>query len=156
MKKIELKHLVPYLPYELKVKIGETLHSLDGIYNELVNDSYTVHTSTYIDNENYEYEIKNNEFFKPILRPLSDLNKIIEFNGYSFIPLVELNTKALGLHKYRLFIDKEGKTRLLCDYHKGFDVSTGEQAKETLISWHFDVFGLINKGLAIDINTLKE
>lgn len=26
---------------------------------------------------------------------------------------------------------------------------------QKLIEWHFDVFGLIEKGLAIDINTLK-
>jgi hypothetical protein len=29
------------------------------------------------------------------------------------------------------------------------------QDVQKLFEWHFDVFGLISKGLAIDINTLK-
>ncbi len=30
------------------------------------------------------------------------------------------------------------------------------EVMEKLLSWHFDVFSLIEKGLAIDINTLTQ
>jgi len=30
------------------------------------------------------------------------------------------------------------------------------EAYSLLFKWHFDVFGLIKKGLAVDINTLKQ
>ncbi len=76
--------------------------------------------------------------FKPILRPLSDLTKEIEHNGEKFVP-----TKALSMW------DLQGITVLDIPH-------IPVNLYELLLKWHFDVFGLIEKGLAIDINTLKE
>lgn len=60
---------------------------------------------------------------KPILRPLSDLTKEIEHNGKKFIPI----------QITRNYTD-ENVSYKLCD---------------KLFEWHFDVFGLIDQGLAI-------
>ena len=82
----------------------------------------------------------------PILRPLSDLVKEIEVNGEKFVPTDYFEDKyyTLDLHKQceRIIEDENWINQsdyMLIDY---------------LFEWHFDVFGLIDAGLAIDINTL--
>jgi hypothetical protein len=85
-----------------------------------------------------ELRTDNIDFFlsyaKPILRPLSDLTKEIEVNGKKFIPIEELD------------MDISFTSDLL------FLVTYGDVEK--LLEWHFDVFELIQKGLAVDINTI--
>ena len=84
-----------------------------------------------------------NERGKPILHPLSDLTKFIEHKGEKIIPLLEL--------KWNRTIN-------------GFTKSNIEAAISTLsfkdalklIEWHFDIAKLIDKGEAIDVNTLRE
>lgn len=71
--------------------------------------------------------------FKPILRPLSD------FNGSEADE--EINSNSL-----RGYISVHDKF-----YNLDFMIYSDVQ---TLIKHHFDVFGLIPAGLAIDINTL--
>lgn len=76
---------------------------------------------------------------KLILRPLSDLTKEVEHNGERFVP----NDKLLEF--YGEEIDNYSLPLKLNSYI----------LIQQLFEWHFDVFGLIEKGLAIDINTLK-
>ena len=80
---------------------------------------------------------------KPILRPLSDLTKEIEVDGEKFVPAIELNWSNITTDILSKSINLTNKFNNLFafDYKK-------------LLEWHFDVFGLIEKGLAIDINTL--
>jgi hypothetical protein len=70
------------------------------------------------------------EYCKPILRPLSDLTK-----------------RDAREHNYP---DEGHLERSLLKGHASYEVWI-EYVKE-----HFDVFGLIEKGLAIDINTLNQ
>ena len=128
--KLELKHLAPYLPYSLKIKTGNLIREM--IPCDIHNSKYTS-----IDN------IIQGIGHKPILRPLSDLIAFIniDFEDEKFKPVDVIIRKggcntAVGLHV------KIGKGTLGFKY---FDL---------LIQWHFDVFGLIEKGLAIDINTI--
>ena len=75
------------------------------------------------------------ENIKPILRPLSDLTKV---NGFSLSDMI-----SHGYHNpFWLPENFEVKYLMHLDFEK-------------LVSWHFDVFGLIPAGLAIDINTLN-
>ena len=81
--------------------------------------------------DSYSYEDHPDEVleFKPILRPLSDLTDIeVEKLEYGYINSIieKLKSKEIELIVY-----------------------------EYLVKNHFDVFGLIEKGLAIDINTIK-
>ena len=132
--KLELKHLAPYLPYGLKAVIRLREDSSLPIDDECTVN-VTCFEAAYLDSEYEE--------FKPILRPLSDLIAFIniDFEDEKFKPVDVIIRKggcntAVGLHV------KIGKGTLGFKY---FDL---------LIQWHFDVFGLIEKGLAIDINTI--
>lgn len=76
------------------------------------------------------------DIIKPILRPISDLLKEIEIGGRKFIPQYE--------------IDKVWRDT---DYLKSGNLRYAPfWVFEQLMMWHFDFFGLIEKGLAISIN----
>ena len=126
MEKLELKHLAGYLPYKLKL--------IDD--KPKVMNAFCGHSKNWC---SIEYAIKMQR--KPILRPLSDLTKEIEVNGEKFVPLDEL-------WKYHNF-----------SAMRWGDIETDPTRYpytivEKLLEWHFDIHGLIEKGLAIDINTL--
>lgn len=134
--KLEIKHLAHYLPYELK-----------GIET---TDNTTISLEEYIDYSCQVQEVDltriTYEFFKPILRQLSDLTKEIEVNGERFVPMVKIGLQD-SVHHYSTFIKNQ--------YGYEYDVTKlGYNKVSLLLEWHFDVFGLIDKGLAIDINTI--
>lgn len=134
MEKLELKHLAPYLPYGLKLYHSgyKAKHILEASIKEGVYDrEMSAVTLTAM--------VNDNEYLKPILRPLSDLTKEIEHNGEKFVPVDRLEWNSYD------HIIKKG----MCD-------NVGYQYMIKLFEWHFDVFGLIEKGLAIDINTIQE
>ncbi len=137
--KLELKHLAAYLPYGLKV-----LHTkknmiliISGIYFETNKDEYFKYRLL-----NWEHIVLSNEA-KPILRPLSDLTKEIEVNG-GFVPKERLDQSCLTL-----FYPTEKLTEIHGIMSAPYIIIIH------LLEWHFDVFGLIKAGLAIDINTIK-
>lgn len=144
--KLELKHLAPYLPYGLKININGMETTLTGI-KQTYRDSLLINHSFMV----WESLTENK---KPILRPLSDLTKEIECNGEKFTPIYKL--RKYGFYTVKnddYFIRREGS----------FGGWSGFENCESLpffiiqlfLEWHFDVFGLIDAGLAIDINTLK-
>jgi len=182
--KLELKHLSPYLPYEIRCKMNgngniETLNglSVSWAYFSFLNDNY----------EFYE--------FKPILRPLSDLTKEIEYNGEKFVPIVELlkiiqtdqkwnltakynildiksDIGGLGGEYYSIRYSWEAANdvRVVADliYDTLFNRFTLRQKEpiekcqwlrydvleEKLLEWNFDKFKLIPAGLAISKNEI--
>lgn len=95
---------------------------------------------------------------KPILRLLSDLKNEIQINGEIFAPIDEINRYRnyqkvdihipLGDYPIEINIDTENYTHQI-------DLSEGYDIMQKLFEWHFDVFGLIESGLAIDISTLE-
>tara|TARA_R110000803_G_scaffold10007_5_gene31097 strand:+ start:1555 stop:1962 length:408 start_codon:yes stop_codon:yes gene_type:complete len=130
--KLELKHLAPYLPYKVKVSKIHCIHSGEGIGS--INHILTTKSDNY----------------KPILRPLSDLTKEIEVDGNKFIPY-EDDYLSDAICSYE-------NLDLLCEYNGDIsnDSTIPYPIMSLLFQWHFDVFGLIEKGLAIDINTIKD
>lgn len=169
MKKVEFKQLAPYLPY------GVNFNGLrKGWANPDVN-----YTLTLEDLKNDKYEI-----IKPILRPIDDLHKEIECNGESFRPIVKLFQLG-AFRKWddtafnyftQLHIElqngelmgKDKKTKFIFSFENGcFNLLKREPRYEycqlvnqlemfqKLFEWHFDVFDLIPKGLAINKNTLQ-
>jgi hypothetical protein len=125
--KLELRHLAPYLPYGLKAIDTQTKEIRRVTLLHFTYDLKTVGHNHLI----YEGLILRKH--KPILRPLSDLSnedlegEPIYFPSIKMVELIESNRDILG-----------------CDYSE----------VDYLIRNHFDVFGLIEKGLAIDINTI--
>ncbi len=126
--KLELKHIAPYLPYELEIK-------------------YRASSTQFLGKDNLHLiDLCLNKQWKPILRPLSDLTKEIEHNGEILTP----SEKYWGLTSFSVFFNYDGWVNL--ESYLNSKVPYG--VVQCLIKWHFDVFGLIEKGLAIDINTI--
>lgn len=124
MEKLDLKHLAPYLPYRLQFIHNTVSHP----YEEIVEMTGEHLKSNMID-----------LIHKPILRPLSDLTKEIEHNGEKFVTIHLLTNRHDINNAYNIIDDCKGK-RL--EYYQ----------MEVLFAYHFDVFGLIEKGLAISYN----
>lgn len=143
--KLELKieYLAPYLPYGLKLKSWHkdneyhimTMCDKSGLSNLSISEV--------IDNQDEHYN------YKPILRPLSDLTKEIassEHRNYKFIEVLQLHNNVK--------IDSNG---VVTDGKDEYGIHwLAYESMQLLLKWHFDVFGLIEKGLAININNLKD
>ena len=123
-------HLAPYLPYELRFSDGTILYSID-IDNELMLlDTKTSGIS------NHRIEWGN---ILPVLRPISDL---------------DLNEFVENIKIVDLSVDDFVNGGLLRTFYH-LDLLENYEIMSELFKNHFDVFGLIEKGLAIDINTLS-
>lgn len=140
---LELKHLAPYLPYGLKVGWNNIFHEMISLKSnercQLV-DNFT--------DEIYGIKLVH---IKPILRPLSDLIKEIEHNGERFVPLEKLEVEGANIGSNIVGI----VISIVEDYEWIYLQDVQNNITQKLFEWHFDVFNLIEKGLAIDINTLK-
>jgi hypothetical protein len=123
--KLENKYLFAYLPYGLKCQHARRKGNIKAI------DVLSIET----------WFITRREYFKPILRPLSDL--VIDEN------LIE---DFIGLgnwcNAYDEYID---------NWYP--DASYAQQAPYEIFEYflvnHYDVYELIPNNLAIDINTIK-
>ena len=135
--KLELKHLAAYLPYELKIYQEDLREHVKPFYWVLGKQT----------NIKDVLEFQN----KPILRPLSDLTKEINHDGIVFTPYDndELSD-AMASNEDLEYLCEQGGSNIAADRGMPYFII------EILLKWHFDVFGLIEKGLAIDINTLNK
>jgi len=146
--KLELKHLAPYLPY------GLTWFCLDQDSREFEQ----LPTVKVVDLANEVLEVGGMEVdiselpypngltIKPILLPLSDIFKTIKCQDLTYLD--DLSQSGASHFDDQLIRDIEitpsaEEIRLL-----SYD------CLQVLFKNHFDLFGLIDKGLAIDINTL--
>ena len=134
------------------------------------------------------HDFATHDYYKPYLRPLSDLTKPIDYNGETFVPIVELakiaeiensDTKAtlsklkgndnLWGVRFNIENDYDDKKFVVFGYDTIFGFGVHYRPSMTidfvknqidlwnkLIEWHFDIAGLIEKGEAIDVNTLPE
>ncbi len=124
---MKIEYLAPYLPYDLQWKRCNK----DNPKSELV---YKVETMVgrHLDDNYCDYST-----YEPILRPLSDLSKQLKgFDG---------NMLAWSFYNsekdcYQAIINEE----ISLAFYK------------LLLQYHFDVFGLIPKGLAIDMNKINK
>ena len=119
--KLELKHLAPYLPYDLKAtENGKNTGLVVGLYNK--------HNLIEVE---YEFGNKRSEIdlFKPVLKPIEDFENEVE-SSFDFIknPKSGVNSQIFYPYDFAEYCFKN----------------------------HYDVFGLIEKGLAVDINTLPQ
>lgn len=136
MEKLELKDLAPYLPYGLKIRSSEGMTEILGY--EWVNGKIIYQLDTDDDSGDFAFD----DPIKPILRPLSDLTKEIEIDGEKLVPM-----KWFSESEYY----KRGLNQSISNWQH---LKNHYFTYNLLFKWHFDVFGLIEKGLAIDINTL--
>ena len=130
MKKIDLKLLVQYLQHSLRF-YDPNIQEYSTLFSIDFNSKYF----SCLADDNFEIYNSDEYDYFPILRPLSDLPKEIEVNG----------EKLVTLDYFACFLEFEYGINSI-DY----------KYAQKLFEWHFDVFGLIDKGLAIDINTLPQ
>lgn len=168
MKKLELKHVIPYVPHKLRFIADGEEWEMTGLD---VTSEYTVWAGVRWDDEALDYiptingkqmpakgtgfELKS---INPILRPLSDIHKEIEHNGKKFIPVREIESIRKGLDIYKpLNLDYPIEIILETEnYSQDIDLYDGYLIVQKLIEWHFDISSLIEKGWAIDINDLNK
>lgn len=164
MKKLERKHITPYRDYGLNFVMTtdyrEDFASCDD-WGADIADFKKGSIWTYageVDKDLYipigegdlsrvfrkgsTYISIDDNGIKPILRPLSDLTKEIEINGDRFRPI----EKLYGGDYYTKGMNDSISNYQHLKNHYGF--------YSQLFEWHFDVFGLIDAGLAVDLNTL--
>jgi hypothetical protein len=129
---LTLEHLVPYLPYGLKCEVislnpfnKKTILSLTSIVN--------------IDWERLSFAIK------PILRPMSEIT-VDFFKENIDEDIVDFLINCEPEHNH---FSVE-----VCDKFIGWTAISYEEY-QLFFKNHFDVFGLIQKGLAIDINLIE-
>lgn len=128
MDKLTLEHLAPYLPYETPIMPLYRVMSMGLGYNERTLSIDVIHY----------FQIED---IKPVLRPLSDLTESDLFKNWNKEHSIELR------YSKRVLLDVSSST---CIDIVGYPLSF----LTDLIKNHFDVFGLIEKGLAVDINTI--
>lgn len=152
--KLEVKHLAPYLPYGLKLQITNGLLISNRAFE--------------LDCGHDFHNLLATGCVKPILRPLTDLEKDDDVAYQAtFLHKICLELGLLKDNNYIFqynFLDIEKTYRIITPYQdvvisipKNTD-DIGLVRKyifDKLVSYHFDVFGLIEKGLAININTLN-
>lgn len=176
---LELKHIAPYLPYELKMIFegnGGRIITLTGITNQ------GKHGITITNGHGVMW--LNSSGFKPLLRPLSDLTNKIWCNGKNFVPIQELFQMAyesvyshrfdnkfitsvelerfLSLQAHETIGERKLEYGFSVELPNGFLFSANGSyltipvctLYNKLFEWHFDVWGLIETELAIDINTI--
>ena len=169
--KLELKHLASYLPYGLNIK--DVKH---GSVFEALHFITTPHQDFSLFKGNLD-QLINDKYLKPVLFPLSSLTKEITVNGETFVPikkLFELHHCGMRI-KERLQCFSFNKNKIKYDdfncaitdgiYMFGYSNYGGFQAIDTdeyknytvinqlellmkLFEWKFDVFELIEAGLA--------
>lgn len=172
-----LELLAPYLPYGLEVSYilkDESEFIPDKIVEEYSFGGICIA---------HQFDLDwNNEFksYLPILRPLSDLTKPCLEEGK--VPIVELGEMLgyKGLSAYEIdgvieygwtqhnMYDSQGYafgwSKELMTFGVWYDEIDGNPIEticnvgviNQLYKWHFDIYGLIEKGYALDINDIKD
>ncbi len=148
---LELKHLNPYptgliLQQDMEqwhpshFKEGET-RVKDVVYKGFIESEYPSVFYDFIDKKGGGNDYIN--AFKPYLRPLSQLTQEIEHGG----KIVNVLGDKLGLFQESVVGNK------IVDFRNGIEIPFEHleyRRVEILLKYHFDVFGLIEKGLAIE------
>jgi len=165
MDKLKLEHFAGYLPYGLKTRIKHVNH-----FNKI-----TISELTPIVIVDWQ---RGNFSLKPILRPMSDLTKD-EWLKIFISCFPERSLEVMGQLNLDVYLKPRSGTVWLYDVDKGMSIiipkdhhiSYSIKSKtigftrgycfdtlkffKELYKLHADIDGLIEQGLAIDINTLE-
>lgn len=134
--KLELKHLVPYLPYNLKITDEE---GNKGIMIALYSDCLLLNYDLNVGD--YEY---NFDDIKPLLIPLSEIKKHWIPDGSKFHKNLLIDCYMHPNYDPTEII----KNRIQTNTLKWIDANT-------LFQHHYDVFGLIPAGLALPTTEME-
>lgn len=166
---LTIEQLAPYLPYGLKIQTSHGLHVMNSEVDRFSDDP----------NISIRAVINNHDQYKPVLRNLSDLTKEIEHNGEKFVPILRIFHEAGIIHEFDVleYINEKEKDyspskygvndrTLSFWYEPEYQLFMYEGDEEIpalhqytlhtkLFEYHFDIFGILEKNLAIDLNTIQ-
>ena len=147
MEQLTIKELSPYLPYDINIMFNK---KWKGTLIGLLGNKWNL--------AEIKFEFGNDrmdiEVCYPVLRPLSDLSKEIEINDEKFVPLEKLRLE--GVEGIKIALNDSGITiHIDPDYSYCYASDIHDYITTKLLSWHFDIFSLIAKDLAVDYNTVK-
>ena len=135
--KLELKHLAPYLPYELKLVARNVVSDTPKrIYSKLTS-------------MNIMSLVENDTLYKPILKPISDLSLLVieEFEKYDGKRNGKANEEIINL-----FCQENGVDEIIENIELK---SLPYECIEFMFKNHYDFFDLISQGLAISIHVVE-
>ena len=128
--KLEIKYLASYLPYGLNIK--DVKH---GSVFEALHFITTPNQDFSLFKGNFD-QLINDKYLKPVLFPLSSLTKEITINGKTFVPKkLILDSAKFHSEVPICVIDNDYRLWNVFEY-------------ELLLSLKFDIYNLIEKGLA--------
>jgi hypothetical protein len=130
--KLELKHLAPYLPYGLNFMHNGKELLLFSL--ELPNDQNQMWITGLI---NYKEDSQSISVFPQGCKPI-------------LIPMLDLRNDRESIIELKLFVKAD------LDFTISGPPDGTYDEVQYLLSKHYDVFGLLEKRLAIDINTLNK
>jgi len=136
MKKIELSELKYYLGTGLTFQVSERIDFPNNSFLPVKRDILFS-----LGNLSDIKDLGKIHLIKPIVYPLSMLTEEIEVDGEKFTP------------SYKLDQDYCFDCSLITEDMRWINSSPFAMV-QLMIEWHFDVFGWINKGLAIDKSKL--
>lgn len=141
---IKLHEICGYLPYGMKVRWCDG--KVDKINPRI---DYDAKNEGEIDLQLFLFVIHETdtpEDLKPLLRPLSGLTKEIEHNGKRFVPIVKL------LQEY-CFDTNQMTEQEINEYAESMiEIDMSYMTAQMLMEWHFDIHGLIDRNLALNLN----
>ena len=143
--KLEPKYLAPYLPYALKCRWNNSdSKELVGLQygNESVNNALWTWKDGNKYYTGYLYQCK------PILFSLSSLTKEITVNGETFVPIDFINKNIRKVVDIYLVVGEINIDIETDNYSQIINLIDGYEIMQKLIEWKFDVFRLIELGLA--------
>ena len=181
--KLELKHLAPYLPYGLKIYMEDLRSHVKPFFWTLNKET---NINDLIDRQNKpilrplsdlsKFIEINGEKFVPILELrcieqgnwdegefIEDHTQIIDYGVRkrdSNCYWVEWNSQISGVESFS-FKGRDFTRALIIDIKSIMGIEICAIKNQLMLfnklhEWHFDTEGLIEKGLAIDINTLNK
>lgn len=160
--KLELKHISPYFPYGLKVK--------DNVSNTCSITKLCTDVNQYIEIEDeFGYNrLYNFDYIKPILIPVffmeqekaEELMRIVVYDDVIDCVDIEANalenkieiTSSMPYGEYKVIVDSyNSNIEAHYEYYGGQieSLPVTYQAFQFIFKNHFDIFGLIEAGLAV-------
>lgn len=161
MKQLTLQHLAAYLPYGLQCEVvdngTEKISTLTGLYS----DGECVFADIVESEQGFEH-------VTPLLRPLDQLTQPINEGGREFVPILELARMACPNEDWSFDGDRaktwrhnfgfDSNSFWLYDFLSDENVTIYAQLElfQKLFEWKMDVFGLIESGLALPLDSIND
>jgi hypothetical protein len=152
---LKIEHLAPYLPYKLYCRSSKHQFKY-GEYHNLLVGGASINRDGELNIELFhDNDLVFSDNIKPVklmLKPLVDLLSTVEYGNEYMAEweFIESQLGGCGCVAY-----EEYMASFIDDICPSRAIQAPYEIFRLLLEYHFDVFGLIDQELAIDVNTLK-